>query len=656
MRTVQSKVLPRTYSEESTTNSVKADKIVIGKSDEIDDSNSHNHGSDPTARWQGHRLIESGEYIAASTKQPPILHIDTRQVSASSSVRERSKSFLSRPMMTGKSGFKVANVLKQQDVYNVEEQTLLLSEQLNKPTAHRREKSFLRRALSCTCFTSPRSLSAEELYSAAKTGDLFFDRKGVVLEGQRLAHDIIRCPAPPRPVRRNDVSVCLCLCVCLCVCLSDVPCGGRGIRSTVDGKYIPKRRHLQLWTRVGFLVSLSDTSAPPPAKTRRLSWAGRPAESQEATKYVLFADNRGLRLTALRDLLSIVELTASLTFLDDNRYVASLRPVLVTGQGVAAYCTYADGLEEIASACRLSGGCLPWEALVSPVEASTNPPPSPSVSLTSSGPSRQPFFQGGSHVSSLSYPEESSSVRLQASAWVREFADQYFSRLRGVLFMPSAENIAEATRCFHLIAASYPKQQRGEEDSDWLDMSGRAKRGVQVPLAFLKKHLAGLLQRGQQSGGHVGDQQFDERLGAMLRHMDGDGDGSISLVGVCVDITGSVMIMAVVVAQAEFLDAFLLLPCHQVPLELDCAAVATAEMVACMMSALGVLKESEMQEGTYFLPQSFSSAAPRQRVVPGGPERRLHLKNLKDCAEVTPKSIACAGVRLGRDVLLRIQT
>ena len=132
------------------------------------------------------------------------------------------------------------------------------------------------------------------------------------------------------------------------------------------------------------------------------------------------------------------------------------------------------------------------------------------------------------------------------------FASSFFRRLHSVSFRPSAENLAEATRCFHLIAANFaqhsPEHALAKSSSTGhgsrkeaadgnkllgaLSRSMSGKDGEQVPTDFLRGHLAAMLQRRGQTGSTVGDEYFDQRLQEMLTHMDEDNDGAISLVGV----------------------------------------------------------------------------------------------------------------------------
>jgi hypothetical protein len=307
---------------------------------------------------------------------------------------------------------------------------------------------------------------------------------------------------------------------------------------------MPKTRELQLWSRVSFVVcvgSMASVSVQK-ARTRRMSWAGRPVEPKVSTKYILFADNRGMRIRPLRDVLSANELQTCLTYMNDNRYVSALRPVVVKSAGVASYGHYADGLEELVGLCLDKGGYLPWSALrrFSVASGSASPPPraAPSRSLSSA-------LSRGSRGDSVDSLWHADDEQAGVSPWLHSFADKYFRRLQGVAFQPAAETIAEATRCFHLIAANFAQQPEAAREA-YSSQGGSAKlvskmlgRGVsgggsgeweQVPADFLKAHLAGMLQQGARSGGGVGDSLFDERLQEMLTHMDEDADGSISLV------------------------------------------------------------------------------------------------------------------------------
>ncbi|CAE7756897.1 unnamed protein product [Symbiodinium microadriaticum] len=234
----------------------------------------------------------------------------------------------------------------------------------------------------------------------------------------------------------------------------------------------------------------------------------------------------------------------------------------------------------------------------------------------------------------------------EISPWLRSFAERYFLRLHGVAFMPSAENLAEATRCFHLIAANYQMQASAKQSAvstseGWTDAANSSSKTAgtvhaHVPLDFLRGHLSMMMQKGLHSGGQGSNQHFDDRLDRMLHQMDGDGDGSITLV--------------------EFLDAFVLLPCDQVPLEFDFQAIASAELVACILCELGLLPESALQSSVFFHPQSFSASATHSllsHAFSADAKNRLRLNNIKQCAVVTSDMIDCAGIKFGADALLK---
>jgi hypothetical protein len=204
MRPVQSKVLPKSISEESVSNSAKADKIVLGNSDDINDD-SNTPRTDLTMRWEPHKLKdESGggdEGGGGSSKDPavvPHLNIVSNGDRPSSGKPERSLSFINHSSKS-EGSHAILDILRQQDVFDIDEQTRLLSEEQEKTKLSRRgnnafsrTKPLIRQALSCACICSPSAMSLEHMHAVAKTGDLFFDRDGSNFEGQRLSSDVVR--------------------------------------------------------------------------------------------------------------------------------------------------------------------------------------------------------------------------------------------------------------------------------------------------------------------------------------------------------------------------------------------------------------------------------------------------------------------------------
>jgi hypothetical protein len=123
----------------------------------------------------------------------------------------------------------------------------------------------------------------------------------------------------------------------------------------------------------------------------------------------------------------------------------------------------------------------------------------------------------------------------------------------------------------------------------------------------------------------------------------------------------------------EFLETFVSLPCASVPHEFDLPAVASAEMVACLLTELRLFAEDALDGAVFFHPQSFSAAA-KSRALEGmtsisaapaatdgssknkaKARRKTQLKNLKRCAVVSPHTFRCEGIKFGSDILLKIR-
>lgn len=204
MRPIQTKVIPRAFSEESVSNSTKADKIVLGNSDDVNDD-SVSPRAHPTTRWDTHKIAESAPQDAGGKNPPVIPHLkvegarDNPSNKSTQARSERSLSFINKSSKSESGGPSILNILREQDVFDIDEQTRLLSEDLQKTKLSRRgnnafsrKKPFIRRVLTCVCIFSPRAMSSQQMHSVAKTGDLFLDRDDSTFEGQRLSSDVIR--------------------------------------------------------------------------------------------------------------------------------------------------------------------------------------------------------------------------------------------------------------------------------------------------------------------------------------------------------------------------------------------------------------------------------------------------------------------------------
>jgi len=387
----------------------------------LDHNTDMNHSDDV----QGHESIKQSTNIIRSTLP--------------SSKAARSLSFMN---VSSKTSTKQS---KEHDVFEIDEHWKTLSDKVetkekkqHKGNVPSRRKPLLMRAFKCMFFRSPSTLSADRLHDICKTGDLLLLRQGTTFEGTMLAPGVVR-----------------------------------GIRSTLDGKYMPKTRHLNLWTHVGVVVSLDPVEARWAESSKSGSSKKHVQVYEERVKCVLLADDRGITVTPLRDVLAAAEASA----LSESFPVCALRPLAASPMAANTYCTFADGLEELAALCGANSRCLTWGNIID------------------------------------SAPEDSSSK--QSSCFVNKklitFGTLFLNRISAASFRPSEENMAEAARLFNMI---YVSQESSHSDCE-----------RKVPTGALRSNMETLLKR---SGG-IADMESNARLEEMQRQMDSDCDGMISL-------------------------------------------------------------------------------------------------------------------------------
>lgn len=327
--------------------------------------------------------------------------------------------------------------LDEIEMFEVEKQLKRLHHSINaskqkEHNAYIQFKPFYHRFFTCGFMTQPSHCTMETLYERSKTCDLFFQRKGYEFEGDLLSEDILR-----------------------------------GVKSTLEGKYMPKSCHLNLWSHVGIIISLTtkqNTTKPSPREmTTPTTQIALPISSQTPlslladqpkpqhrksilsrilplkeikTKYLLVANERGISLRNFHEILATCDVILRGS-LPTGRYVAAYRPIRVTKLGIPQYCHMCEYLEEIARAALAAGGLLLWRDLFTIYQHI--------LAVDPTSPSADP-------IPLLPLPPylPCPSPSLSSFSFLRIF----FSRLSSVSYRPSNESIAEAIRCFHLIATS----------------------------------------------------------------------------------------------------------------------------------------------------------------------------------------------------------
>mmetsp|Transcript_28432 Transcript_28432/g.48060 ORF Transcript_28432/g.48060 Transcript_28432/m.48060 type:complete len:533 (-) Transcript_28432:2918-4516(-) len=334
------------------------------------------------------------------------------------------------------------------DVFEIEDQVERLSTQLQKEyrshshqsNAWNAKKSPFQRFLMCACIRAPRVFSSDEINLYARVGDLLLFREGTTFEQSYLCPEVMR-----------------------------------GIKSSLDGKYIPKTRHIKMWNHVGIVVSVFS------------------AETSEYVKHLLYADDIGFRLRKLSEVTNSCVISHNL---------CSLRPVKVKNSKLQKelYSTLVDDLESIAVLA--SRGKLLW----SNFELAEQPKSSDA--------------------------EIDEDVRLLLdNPILTRFHSLFVERMHNLSFTPSQEGIQEATRLFYSMLAVHREHADDDEGNGSMKsiqkIASFGKVEETIPLAIIFKSLS--VMNDDEGESKQGDHEFGMRLKNMLISMDDNKDGLVSL-------------------------------------------------------------------------------------------------------------------------------
>lgn len=336
------------------------------------------------------------------------------------------------------------------DVFEIEDQVDRLSHQIQKEyRSHTHEsnawnpkKSIFKRFLICSCFRAPRVFSSDEINLYARVGDLLLFREGTTFERSYLSPEVMR-----------------------------------GIKSSLDGKYIPKTRYIKMWNHIGIVVNVFS------------------AETMEYVKHILYGDDIGLRLRKLSEVTNSCVISHNL---------CSLRPVKVkNSKQNQMYTNLVDDLESIALLSQR--GKLLWSNFelmekAKPVDRDT--------------------------------VDDDIKVLLDNPILCR-FHELFVERMHHLSFSPSQEGIQEATRLFYSILAVH-RENTDEESGTMKSMQkissfSNSEDTETIPLAIIFKSLS--VMNEDEGESKQGDHEFGVRLKNMLISMDDNKDGMVSLVG-----------------------------------------------------------------------------------------------------------------------------
>ena len=340
------------------------------------------------------------------------------------------------------------SVRNKSDVFEIDDHIDRLADKLQKDYRSRSKtsnewnakKPALTRFLMCSCLRAPRMFSATEICSYARIGDLLLFREGVTFESEYLSPEVLR-----------------------------------GVKSSLDGKYIPKTRYIKLWNKIGIVVSLKSE------------------QDDEFIKYILHADDIGLKLRKLS------EVTNSCVI---SRDLCSLRPVCIKNKkNQQLYSEFVDDLESIALLAR--DGKLLWSN----------------------------FEKVDAHKNDDKATLEEDIALVLDNPKLTRFSGLYTQRMRRLSYSPSLEGVQEATRLFYSIMAVH--QHNGNNtvlhSSQKLSMADRSEEDF-IPLELIYKSLT--VMNDDEGQSQQGDQEFAIRLRNMLKNMDENNDGRVSLVRV----------------------------------------------------------------------------------------------------------------------------
>lgn len=336
------------------------------------------------------------------------------------------------------------------DVFEIDDHVERLSNQLQKSYRSKSrktntwntKKSPLKRFFMCSLFRAPRMFSSDEICMYAKVGDLLLFREGTSFEHRYLSPEVMR-----------------------------------GIKSSLDGKYIPKTRQIKMWNHVGIVVSLYDE------------------ETTEYVKFLMYADDIGLRLRKL------AEVTNSCVIAQD---LCSLRPIQIkNSKQQQLYSQFVDDIESVALLAM--DGKLLWSN-----------------------------FQQAERFKNEDWTTlDKDIVMILENPFVSRFHTLFTQRMHDLSFSPSLEGIQEATRLFYSMMAVYQQNEKVEQENSnsfqKMDSFGKAENTKQLPLTMIFKSLSVMNEDAGES--KQSDHEFSMRLSTMLQGMDDDKDGLVSLVG-----------------------------------------------------------------------------------------------------------------------------
>jgi hypothetical protein len=335
------------------------------------------------------------------------------------------------------------------DVFEIDGHVERLSNQLQKNHRSHSKKSntwnakrsFLKRFFMCASIHSPSLFSSDEICLYAKVGDLLLFREGTSFEQRYLSPEVMR-----------------------------------GIKSSLDGKYIPKTRQIKMWNHIGIVVSLYN------------------AELGDYVKFILYADDIGLRLRTLS------EVTNSCVIAHD---LCSLRPVNIkNSKQQQLYSMFVDDIECVAQLAQ--NGKLLWSSIEQAERCKDE---------------------------DRSTIDEDLLVILD-NPHISRFNALFTQRMHKLSFSPSQEGIQEATRLFYSMMAVHQENEKvewgGSTKSSHNLSFGKSGDTDTLPLEIIFKSLS--VMNEDEGESKQGDHEFAMRLRNMLQGMDDDRDGQVSLV------------------------------------------------------------------------------------------------------------------------------